>query len=305
MYHLLRLLTVIILSCCLFSTTAVAQEKKPSAKKSSKASSTDQALAKLGTKKVLYKKVGDVSLHLWFFYPKGHQVSDKRPVIVFFFGGGWNGGTPTQFSAQSQYLSSRGMICIVADYRVKSRHKTSPFECVKDGKSAVRWIRAHASEHGIDPDRLAAGGGSAGGHVAAATATVPGLDEEGEDLSTSCRPNALVLFNPVYDNGPQGYGFDRVGKEKRYREISPIDNIRQGTPPAIVFLGDMDSLIPVATAQRYQKLMQNVGSESVLHIYKGQPHGFFNIRKGGQQIFDQTMQQTDHFLTRLGYLKAP
>ena len=140
--------------------------------------------------------------------------------------------------------------------------------------------------------------------MAAATATVPGLDEEGEDLSTSCRPNALVLFNPVYDNGPQGYGFDRVGKEKRYREISPIDNIRQGTPPAIVFLGDMDSLIPVATAQRYQKLMQNAGSESVLHIYKGQAHGFFNLRKGGQKIFDQTMEQTDHFLTRLGYLKA-
>ena len=228
----------------------------------------------------------------------------EAAAIVFFFGGGWNGGTPTQFTDQSQYLVSRGMVCIVADYRVKSRHKTSPFECVQDGKSAVRWIRSHAAQHGIDPDRLAAGGGSAGGHVAAATATVPGLNEKGEDLSVSCRPNALVLFNPVYDNGPQGYGFDRVGKEKRYREISPIDNIRKGTPPAIVFLGDKDNLIPVATAQRYQKLMQNVGSKSVLHIYPGQGHGFFNIRKGGQKIFDQTMVQTDAFLTDLGYLEA-
>ncbi|MEO2022225.1 MAG: alpha/beta hydrolase [Pirellulaceae bacterium] len=304
MYHLLRLLTVIIVSCSFFTQDIAAQEKRTSTRKSTKASSTDQALAKLGTRKVLYKKVGDISLNLWFFYPKGHATTDKRPAIVFFFGGGWNGGTPTQFTSQSQYLASRGMICIVADYRVKSRHQTSPFECVQDGKSAVRWIRSHAAEHGIDPDRLAAGGGSAGGHVAAATATVPGLDEKGEDLSVSCRPNALVLFNPVYDNGPQGYGFDRVGKEKRYREISPIDNIRQGTPPAIVFLGDKDNLIPVATARRYQKLMQDVGSQSVLHIYPGQGHGFFNIRKGGQEIFDQIMVQTDAFLTDLGYLEA-
>ena len=250
-----------------------------------------------------YKATAQGELYLYVFRPQGDR-QEKRPAAVFFFGGAWNGGTPKQFEEHASYLASRGMVGIVADYRVKSRHKTSPFECVQDGKSAVRWIRSHAAKHGIDPDRLAAGGGSAGGHVAAATATVPGLNEKGEDLSVSCRPNALVLFNPVYDNGPQGYGFDRVGKEKRYREISPIDNIRKGTPPAIVFLGDKDNLIPVATAQRYQKLMQNVGSKSVLHIYPGQGHGFFNIRKGGQKIFDQTMVQTDAFLTDLGYLEA-
>ena len=304
MHTVLRIFVISLATGCLLLGTVTAQEKKPASKKQPQADQTDRALAKLGARKITYKKIGDISLNLWFFYPKGHATTDKRPAIVFFFGGGWNGGTPTQFTDQSQYLASRGMICIVADYRVKSRHKTSPFECVQDGKSAVRWIRSHAAQHGIDPERLAAGGGSAGGHVAAATATVPGLNEKGEDLSVSCRPNALVLFNPVYDNGPQGYGFDRVGKEKRYREISPIDNIRKGTPPAIVFLGDKDKLIPVATAQRYQKLMQDVGSKSVLHVYPGQGHGFFNLRKGGQKIFDQTMVQTDAFLTDLGYLEA-
>ena len=304
MHTVLRIFVISLATGCLLLGTVTAQEKKPANKKQPQTEQTDRALAKLGARKITYKKIGDISLNLWFFYPKGHATTDKRPAIVFFFGGGWNGGTPTQFTDQSQYLASRGMICIVADYRVKSRHQTSPFECVQDGKSAVRWIRSHAAQHGIDPDRLAAGGGSAGGHVAAATATVPGLNEKGEDLSVSCRPNALVLFNPVYDNGPQGYGFDRVGKEKRYREISPIDNIRKGTPPAIVFLGDKDKLIPVATAQRYQKLMQDVGSKSVLHVYPGQGHGFFNLRKGGQKIFDQTMVQTDAFLTDLGYLEA-
>ncbi|MEM8713895.1 MAG: alpha/beta hydrolase fold domain-containing protein, partial [Planctomycetota bacterium] len=85
-----------------------------------------------------------------------------------------------------------------------------PTTCVEDGKSAVRWIREHAAEIGVDPGRLAAGGGSAGGHVAAAIATVNGFNADQDDLSVSCVPEALVLFNPVFDNGPGGYGHDRV-----------------------------------------------------------------------------------------------
>ena len=228
------------------------------------------------------------------FYPKGHNPQkDKRPAIVFFFGGGWNGGNPGQFRPHCQYLASRGMVAMSADYRVKSRQGTSPFECVKDGKSAVRWIRAHAKKLGIDPKRLAAGGGSAGGHVAAATGTVPGLDEEGEDLTVSSKPNALVLFNPVYDNGPKGYGHSRVAD--RYKEISPFHNLRKGSPPTIVFLGDKDSLIPVSTAEAYKKKMEVVGSRSELRIYAGQPHGFFNQgRKGG--YYEKTVLEMDKFL---------
>ena len=151
-----------------------------------------------GAKAYQYKQIGDVKLSLHIFSPKSHKPSDKTPAIVFFFGGGWNGGTTSQFATHCQYLASRGMVAAVADYRVKSRHKTSPFECVMDGKSAVRWLRANADKLGIDPNRIAAGGGSAGGHVAAATGTVPGLEqtyakgETGEDKTISCKPNALA-----------------------------------------------------------------------------------------------------------------
>ena len=154
---------------------------------------------------VQYKRVGETDLTLDVFLPPGHKSSDRRPAIVFFFGGGWNGGSPSQFYPHCQYLASRGMVAMSAEYRVKSRHETTPRECVKDGKSALRWIRRHAAELGIDPDKVAAGGGSAGGHVAAATATTKGFNEAGEDLSVSCRPNVLVLFNPVYLNGPTVY----------------------------------------------------------------------------------------------------
>ena len=101
--------------------------------------------------------------------------------MVFFFGGGWNGGSYTQFSRHADYLASRGMVAFAADYRTKSKHKTEPKACVSDGKSAVRWIRGNAAKLGVDPKKIIAGGGSAGGHVAATTATIKAFDESSDD----------------------------------------------------------------------------------------------------------------------------
>ncbi len=254
-----------------------------------------------------YKKAGDVRLDLSIFVPEGHKGSDRRPAAVFFFGGGWVSGSPSQFVPHARYLASRGMVGMVADYRVKSRHGTTPFECVKDGKSAVRWIRKNAVRLGVDPERIAAGGGSAGGHVAAATGTLEGIEQEGEDLSVSSKPNALLLFNPVFDNGPEGYGYDRV--KDRYKEISPLHNIREGAPPTIVFLGTRDKLIPVSTAQEYQARMKKAGSVCELRLYEGQAHGFFNYRakgSGGEAspYYAKTVVEMDRFLHSLGWLEG-
>ncbi|MBI1337298.1 MAG: alpha/beta hydrolase fold domain-containing protein [Phycisphaera sp.] len=250
---------------------------------------------------VTYKTVGDVELKLWFFEPKEHKAHDKTPAIVFFFGGGWKGGTPTQFEPHARYLASRGMVTIVADYRVESRNKTTPIECVKDGCSAVRYLRSHADELGIDPDRIAAGGGSAGGHVAAATATVTAFNEETDDTTVSCVPDALVLFNPVFDNGPGGYGHERV--KDYWQKFSPIDNIREGLPPSITFLGTKDGLIPVATVERWKTEAEKVGSRAEVHFYEGGVHGFFN-KSRSEAFYKDTLDKTDRFLTSLGYLEG-
>lgn len=250
-----------------------------------------------------YKKAGDHLLKLWVFTPEGHKPTDKKPAAVFFFGGGWVGGTPLQFEPHARYLASRGMVAVIADYRVKSRQGTTPFDCVKDGKSAVRYLRANADKLGIDPDRIAAGGGSAGGHVAAATGTLLGLEEDDEDKKISSKPNALLLFNPVYDNGPDGYGHDRV--KSRWKQISPLHNIAKGAPPTIVFLGSKDKLIPVKTALDYKKKMEGVEARCDLHVYEDQPHGFFNKSKSGGKYYVLTVTEMDKFLTSLGWLKGP
>ena len=256
--------------------TAMAQEVKP-----------DQI--------VKYKTVGDVSLDLHVFYPLGHSDEDRSPAIVFFFGGGWNGGSPTQFYRQSEQLASRGMVAICADYRTKKKHGTPPMDCVRDAKSVMRWVRSHAGELGVDPDRLLAGGGSAGGHLAAATAVVKPFNETGEDTSISCRPAALVLFNPVFDNGPDGYGHDRV--QEVWQDFSPLHNLDETVPPTLVMLGTQDNLIPVATAEAWKAKMDELGVRCDLVLYEDQPHGFFNKAK-----FKETLAETDRFLTSLGYL---
>ena len=254
-----------------------------------------------GAQAEVYKTIGDVELWLYRFEPAGHRASDARPAIVFFFGGGWNGGTPTQFEKQARYLATRGMVAAVADYRVKSRHGTTPFACVADGKGAVRWLRVHAERLGIDPVRVAAGGGSAGGHVAAAAGVVPGLEEAGADVKVSSRPDALVLFNPVFDNGPDGWGHGRV--EERWREISPLHNIRAGAPPTLVLLGDQDKLVPVATAEEYGARMEAVGSRCDLEVYADQGHGFFNKSRSPEH-YVLTVGAMDRFLASLGWLEG-
>lgn len=248
---------------------------------------------------ILYKVVGDTEFKLHIFYPKGHQPTDKRPGIVFFFGGGWVSGSPSQFFPHCRHLASRGMVAMSAEYRVRSRNQTTPKECVKDGKSAVRWIRRNAGKLGIDPDQILAGGGSAGGHVAAATGTLDGFDEEGEDLNISARPAALVLFNPVFDNGPGGYGHKRV--KDYWEDISPMHNLDKETPPTMVLLGTEDDLIPVSTAETYKAKMEALGVRCDLHLYEGRKHGFFNLGRG---FYEKPLQDMDDFLVSLGYLDA-
>jgi acetyl esterase len=249
---------------------------------------------------MIYKTIGEIELRMDLFNPPDHQHSDQTPCILFFHGGGWNGGTPSQFHPHCQYLASRGMVALSAEYRLKDRHGTTPFECVKDGKSAVRWIRKNAAELGIDPGRIAVGGGSAGGHVAAATATVTDFEEQGEDTAISPRPDALVLFNPVYDNSAQGFGHDRLGN--RWQAFSPMHNIAAGAPPTVVFFGTEDQW--AHSAAEYKKRMEDVGSRCDLHLYEGQPHGFFNYRDGASEHYYLTLIETDKFLASLRYIEG-
>ncbi len=291
----------------LMAVTAAAQEKKPQQSKRKYPPNLP------GAKVVVYKTIGDVKLQAYIYNPKDHQATDKRPAVVFFFGGGWRAGSPVQFQHHCEYLASRGMVAITADYRVSSRHHTKALKCVADGKSAIRWIRASAAKLGVDPDRIVAGGGSAGGHVAACTGVVRGMEEPGEDQAVSSIPNAMALFNPALVLAPiDGKGpFDKertAGLAARMGTdpvaLSPYHQVKPGAPPTIIFHGVADTTVPYKTAEQFTAAMVKANNRCKLVGYEGRKHGFFNYGRDGNRAFVQTLRELDAFLADLGYLKG-
>ncbi len=248
----------------------------------------------------VYKVVDGRELKLYVVSPPAGK--GPFPAIVFYHGGGWVGGKPTQFTQHSEHFASRGMVAIQVEYRLLDKGGTAPpLVCIQDAKSAMRWVRSHAKNLNIDPKRVASGGGSAGGHLAAFVGMMNGLDDPADDRSVSARSNAMVLFNPVFDNGPDGWGYKLTGG--RYKEFSPFHNVTASAPPAIVFVGSEDKLLPTATVNAFCAAMQKVNVRCEARIYEGQGHGFFNYKAGGaNEYYQKTLTATDDFLVSLGWI---
>ena len=281
-----------------------------------------------------FKVVNNDILKVYWYESKSQ---DKKPTgaIAFFFGGGWRGGDYTHFQRQALYFSQRGLTSFLFEYRVDSRHHTSPVECIKDARSALRFLKQNHRKFNINPQKIVASGGSAGGHIAAATATLNTINESSDDPSIDPTPAAMILFNPVLDNGPNGYHGSSTkelieddfrcyctsykipnGKwaslfKTSYKKLSPYHNISSKTPATLVMFGSQDNLVPVDTAKSFQKKMKDLNNICHLIIYDGAKHGFFNgVRTkinsentNQAQYFFDTLQASDDFLVRINILE--
>ena len=253
--------------------------------------------------KHVYKEVDGRKLVLYVTRPVERKSAGNRPAIVFFHGGGWTGGAPGQFTEHSKYFASRGLVCFQVQYRLLDKKKSAPpTVCVRDAKSAMRWVRSNAKKFGVDPNRIASAGGSAGGHLASFVGMVEGNDDPQDDLKVSPKSNAMLLFNPVFDNGPGGWGAKRVGD--RFKEFSPFHNVSKDDPPAIVFLGSKDALIPVKTAHDFQQSMKAVDVDCEVMIFEGKTHGFFNYGRHEGKPYYETVLACDRMLAKLGWVKG-
>ncbi len=265
--------------------------------------------AEVKTTTEVYKTAGAARLSLTIYQSAPTPAQTPKPAIVLFFGGGWSSGSPQQFEFQARYFAARGMVAITPDYRVRSRHQSRVIDSVADAKSALRWVRANAKRLGIDPNRIAAGGGSAGGHLAAATAFISEFDDPQDDLKVSAVPNALVLFNPALmlaELPGTNAGSLRAVPDRGFlgadpAEISPVHHMKKDAPPTIIFHGRADTTVPFRTAEIFTERMKAEGNACELVDYANQGHGFFN-----QEPFrSRTLARADEFLVALGWLKPP
>ena len=249
---------------------------------------------------VVYRKTEQAELGMEIFRPKGWKEGDSRSAVVFFFGGGWVGGSTAQFHPQATRLASLGMVAYCADYRVQSRHKTSPFEAVADAKAAIRSIWRNAKSQGVNRDQIVAAGGSAGGHLAACCGLVTGYDEVGEG-EPAFIPAAMALFNPVIDTSRKGYGYGKL--KQRYREISPVEHVHALAVPTLVLVGSADTTTPPAGHKLFKARMDERGRSCSLFVSEGQKHGFFNPRGDNSQYW-MTMERVEEFLRKEGLVES-
>ena len=241
---------------------------------------------------IVYKTVNKAELKLYVFEPAGFKTTDKRSCFVAIHGGGWKGGTPDGFFPFADYFAKRGMVGISLQYSlIRAKGNLTPFDSVKDGRSAVRYLRAHATELGIDPQKIIVSGGSAGGHVAAGTAMFEGVDSDTDDKTVSCRPNVLVLYYPVIDTSKDGYGNEKCGE--RWQDISPLHQVKPNMPPTITFHGTGDTVCPFKGVEQFQAAMLKSGNTSELVVYPKGRHGYFLY---DLKLFNEAMAKTEEFL---------
>ncbi len=249
---------------------------------------------------VVYKTIGERELKLHIFEPEGWKATDKRPCFHIIHGGGWQGMDPSRMYPFAADMAKRyGMVGIAPEYRLYKPDKSvTVFDCVADARSSVRYVRSHAGDLGIDPDKIVVAGASAGGHLATSTALFGDVYEPNEDDSVTTMPNAMVLFFPVIDTSSDGYGQKKIGE--RWKEISPVHNVRKGLPPTITFHGTADKTTPFAGARKFHENMLAAGNRSELVIHEGGNHGYL---MWDEDIYLETIEKTSEFLDSLGLLK--
>jgi acetyl esterase/lipase len=266
-------------------------------------------LAKAGEKVIhtreVYKIIDSLKLTIDIFHTNQSYERSNNTAIVFFHGGGWAFGTPTEFFTTCERYAEMGIVTFSVEYRlsidngVTPSRTISPIESVMDARSAVRWVRENAAKFHLDKKKKVVAGQSAGGHLALSTAMIDEYNENTDDPKVSSSPNAILLFSGCV-NTVEGWCDYLLGERRsKIWSISPFHHVRKGLPPMIEFHGTDDEQVPKWTLQFFETAMKNDGNEFELHLFEGRKHYLGGENPKYSRYYDEDILNiADDFLRR-------
>lgn len=247
-----------------------------------------------------YKTVNGVHLDLHIFLPDTSVRKTKRPVMIYFHGGSWTEGTPEWDFFNCANYAKKGWVAVAVEYRIADRHETTPFEAVKDARTAIRWLRANAAQYDIDTAKIVASGNSAGGHMVLTTAMANEVNENTDNLNVSATPNILLVNSGVFDlvsDAGTAWISKGLANKNDIQKISPQHLVKKGLPPMLVFHGTNDQSVNYATARSFAESMKKEGNDIEFHTLEGAHHYIWYDRRFSGKVADMRKA----FLKKYGY----
>jgi acetyl esterase/lipase len=228
-----------------------------------------------------------------------------RPAVLLVHGGGWRGGDKTQLRGYGISLGRSGYVCVATEYRLVGE---SPWPAqIHDVKAALRWMRANADKLGIDPDRIALEGNSAGAHLVLFAAGSPNVEEyegAGGNPGVDTTVGAVIAVYPPtrFHYGARTHGAVPIEalsdnpSAALAESASPVHLASASFPPTMLVHGTADVTVPVSATFVMYEALTPLGVPTELHVFAGQPHGFDADERFGRRNADLMVLFLDRYL---------
>lgn len=231
------------------------------------------------------------------YFPTRHgSESNKVPGVLLFHGGGWRSGNLNQFRYACAYFAKRGLVAATASYYMDSNAEAQALPpgvsrkrvCVTDGVSALRWLKQHGDELGMDANRVVTGGASAGGHIALLATLQRELDDPADPKGIDTSVLGYLFFCAA---------FTADGKDHD-ETVDAFAHLKPGIAPALFMFGEKDPWLPAS--EKLVHALRKTGAHAELLVADNVGHMFF--REPGW--YDCTLVECDRFLVSLGVLSG-